>query len=461
MLFNSLAFLLFLPVVFGLYWSFRSAAGQNRVVVVASMFFYGWWDWRFLLLMVATCVADYWFAQAIERSAYRKRRKHWLLAAIVVNMGLLGVFKYFNFFADNLAEIFSWLGIRADIPTLHIILPIGISFYTFQLTAYVVDVYRGQLRACRSLELFLSFICFFPQLVAGPIERGANLLPQFAEKRVFDYSFAVDGMRLFLWGLMKKMLVADNCAPVADYVFGNYQSLATVDLWIGLFAFTVQVYCDFSGYSDMAIGSAKLFGIRLSTNFNHPFFAVTIRDFWRRWHMTLMGWLRDYVYFPLGVSRCSPLRHYFNVFALYMLSGLWHGPNWSFIVWGTWNGLFNVTTKNMRMPRGVSWFVTIMVFMLSQVFFRNPTVTDGFEYFGRLFAFDGTLANTASRIPLLLAAALFLTEYATRNYAHPFQFCRAGSIWRWRMSRFALYAVCFACCVLLGGQQVQFIYFQF
>lgn len=460
MLFNSLAFLAFLPVVFTLYWSFRSAGGQNKVVVLASMFFYGWWDWRFLLLMLAACIVNFFLGQAVGSSRVKRRRKSWLLVAVTVNIGLLAVFKYFNFFVDNLAAMLSWFGISADVPTLHLVLPIGISFYTFQLTAYVVDVYRGQLRACRSLELFLSFICFFPQLVAGPIERGANLLPQFAVKRVFDYAFAVDGMRLFLWGLMKKMLVADNCAPVADYVFGNYRDLASVDLWIGLLAFTVQVYCDFSGYSDMAIGSAKLFGIRLSTNFNHPFFATTIREFWRRWHMTLMAWLRDYVYFPLGGSRCSPVRHYFNVFALYMLSGLWHGPNWSFIAWGTWNGLFNVTTKHIRMPMAASWFVTVMVFILSQVFFRNPTVADGFRFFGGLFAFGGGFSNTASRIPLLLAVALFATEYLTRDSAHPFRFGSKG-VWRYRPVRYALYAVCFTCCLLLGGQQLQFIYFQF
>lgn len=460
MLFNSLAFLLFLPMVFAVYWSGRSMQWQNRMVVLASMFFYGWWDWRFLLLMIATCVANFFIAKAVARTDIQRQRKHWLLLAICLNIGLLAVFKYFNFFADNLAMLFSLFGVKLDVPTLHFILPIGISFYTFQLTAYVVDVYRRQLQACRSLEMFLSFICFFPQLVAGPIERGSNLLPQFAKKRSFDYAFATDGMRLFLWGLMKKMLVADNCAPVADYVFGNYQNLATIDLWIGLLAFTIQVYCDFSGYSDMAIGSAKLFGVQLSTNFNHPFFATTIREFWRRWHMTLMGWLRDYVYFPLGGSRCSAVRHYFNVFALYMLSGLWHGPNWSFIAWGTWNGFFNVTTKHLRMPVALSWFVTIMAFTLSQVFFRNPTVTDGFRFFGGLFAFDGVWANTASRIPLVLAVMLFGIEYLTRNHAHPFQFSGRG-LWRWRLARYVVYVVCFIGCVLLGGQQVQFIYFQF
>ena len=460
MLFNSLTFLLFLPLVFVLYWSMKGLRMQNRVVVVASMFFYGWWDWRFLLLMLATCVANFYIGRAIECNDTRRRRKRWLLSAIVLNIGLLAIFKYFNFFADNLAVLLQMVGLKADIPTLRLILPIGISFYTFQLTAYVVDIYRRQLRACQSLEMFLSFICFFPQLVAGPIERGANLLPQFAQKRTFDYAVAVDGMRLILWGLMKKMLVADNCASVADFVFGNYQALSTLDLWIGLIAFTVQVYCDFSGYSDMAIGTAKLFGIRLSLNFNHPFFATTIREFWRRWHMTLMGWLRDYVYFPLGGSRCSALRHYFNVFVLYMLSGLWHGPNWSFIAWGTWNGFFNVTTKHLRMPVALSWFVTIAVFTLSQVFFRNPTVGDGFSFFGHLFAFDGNFATTASRMPLLLAVVLFTTEWLSRNHTHPFQFPQRG-LWKFRFVRMTLYAVLFIASILFGGQQVQFIYFQF
>lgn len=460
MLFNSFAFLLFLPVVFALYWAGRGLRWQNMVVILASFFFYGWWDWRFLLLMIATCVANYYIGRRIEHYADRRHRKAWLLVAIFLNIGLLSVFKYFNFFADNLAVLFNLLHIKADIPTLRLILPIGISFYTFQLTAYVVDIYRRQLCSAKDLGHFLSFVCFFPQLVAGPIERGKDLLPQFDRARSFDYAFAVDGMRQFLWGLMKKMLIADNCAPAVDYAFGNYGELGSLDIFLGLLYFTVQVYCDFSGYSDMAIGCAKLFGIRLSTNFNHPFFATTIREFWRRWHMTLMSWLRDYVYFPLGGSRCSSLRHYFNVFVLYMLSGLWHGPNWSFIAWGTWNGFFNVTTKNLRMPVFLSWFVTISVFVLSQIFFRNPTVGDGLRFGARMFSMQGGWHTTVSRLPILLATALFITEWFTRQWAHPFHFSSTG-FWSHRPVRWALYAVLFLCCVMLGGKQVQFIYFQF
>lgn len=495
MLFNSLAFLIFLPIVFAIYWAGKSVTWQNRIIVLASMFFYGWWDWRFLLLMVGTCLVNYFIGKSIkpniqpaitdkEQTAAHtptptnRSSRFPLITAIVINIGLLAVFKYFNFFADNLAALLQTFGLKADIPTLHLILPIGISFYTFQLTAYVVDIYRGHLPACQSVERFLAFICFFPQLVAGPIERGQNLLPQFERKRTFDYAIATSGMRLILWGLMKKMLVADNCGPVADYVFANHEALTAADLWIGLISFTVQVYCDFSGYSDMAIGTARLFGIRLSLNFNHPFFATTIREFWRRWHMTLMAWLRDYVYFPLGGSRCSAVRHYFNVFVLYMLSGLWHGPNWSFIAWGTWNGFFNVTTKHLRMPKPLSWFVTIMVFTLSQVFFRNPTVGDGISFFIHLFSFD-SICTTASRMPFLLAALLFTCEYISVNaqsttigeqltaspthksgiplLAHHF----THKIWRFRALRYTIYALLFAACILLGGQQAQFIYFQF
>lgn len=460
MLFNSFAFLLFLPVVFALYWAGRGLRWQNMVVILASFFFYGWWDWRFLLLMIATCVANYYIGLRIEHYSDRPHRKAWLLTAIFLNIGLLAVFKYFNFFADNLAVLFGLLHIKADIPTLRLILPIGISFYTFQLTAYVVDIYRRQLKSALSLRHFLSFICFFPQLVAGPIERGKDLLPQFSQARHFDYAFAVDGMRQFLWGLMKKMLIADNCAPAVDYAFAHYGELGSLDIFLGLLYFTVQVYCDFSGYSDMAIGCAKLFGIQLSTNFNHPFFATTIREFWRRWHMTLMSWLRDYVYFSLGGSRCSVARHYFNVFVLYMLSGLWHGPNWSFIAWGTWNGFFNVTTKNLRMPVFLSWFVTVAVFVLSQIFFRNPTVGDGLRFGARMFSFQGGWHTTVSRLPILLAAALFITEWFTRQWAHPFHFSSTG-LWSHRPVRWALYLVLFLCCIMLGGKQVQFIYFQF
>ena len=460
MLFNSLAFLFFVPVVFALYWSVKNCRWQNRVVVLAGLFFYGWWDWRFLGLMVATCLVNYYAALSVGRARSKVVARRRLVAVVVFNLTLLAVFKYFNFFADNLSALMSLVGLRADVPTLHVILPIGISFYTFQLIAYVADIYRGHIKPCRDAEKFLGFICFFPQLVAGPIERGDTLLPQFDKRRVFDRTKAVDGMRLFLWGLAKKMLVADNCAPVADYVFADYQNLACIDLWIGLFAFTIQVYCDFSGYSDMAVGCARLFGINLTMNFKHPFFATTIREFWRRWHTTLMGWLRDYVYFPLGGSRCSAARHYFNVFALYGLSGLWHGPSWSFIAWGMWNGLFNVTTKNLSMPKFLSWFVTIAVFTLSQVFFRNPTVADGFCYFVRLFTFDGICHNSVSRMPLLLGFVLFLVEWLSRKHSHPFYFPQSG-IWRWRMARYVVYAIVFAGCVLFGGEQVQFIYFQF
>lgn len=460
MLFNSLAFLFFVPVVFALYWSVKNCRWQNRVVVLAGLFFYGWWDWRFLGLMVATCLVNYYAALSVGRAHSKVVARRRLVAVVVFNLTLLAVFKYFNFFADNLSALMSLVGLRADVPTLHVILPIGISFYTFQLIAYVADIYRGHIKPCRDAEKFLGFICFFPQLVAGPIERGDTLLPQFDKRRVFDRTKAVDGMRLFLWGLAKKMLVADNCAPVADYVFADYQNLACIDLWIGLFAFTIQVYCDFSGYSDMAVGCARLFGINLTMNFKHPFFATTIREFWRRWHTTLMGWLRDYVYFPLGGSRCSAARHYFNVFALYGLSGLWHGSSWSFIAWGMWNGLFNVTTKNLSMPKFLSWFVTIAVFTLSQVFFRNPTVADGFCYFVRLFTFDGICHNSVSRMPLLLGFVLFLVDWLSRKHSHPFYFPQSG-IWRWRMARYVVYAIVFAGCVLFGGEQVQFIYFQF
>lgn len=454
MLFNSLAFLFFLPIVFALYWSVRSLRWQNGITMLASFFFYGWWDWRFLILMVGTCIANYYIGHAINKRESRHSRKAWLLSAILLNIGLLALFKYFNFFVDNLTALFSLFHFSADFPTLRLILPIGISFYTFQLTAYVVDIYRRQLLPARSLWHFLSFICFFPQLVAGPIERGANLLPQFAVKRTFDYATAVSGMRLILWGLMKKMLIADNCAPVADFAFDNYSTLSSLDLLTGLLAFTVQVYCDFSGYSDMAIGTARLFGIRLSQNFNFPFFATTIREFWRRWHMTLMSWLRDYVYFPLGGSRCSTVRHYFNVFVLYMLSGLWHGPNWSFVAWGTWNGFFNITTKHLKMPKALSWFVTIAVFVLSQIFFRNPTVQDGLRFFTRMFSLQGGWHTIVSRMPLLYIFVLFSLEWFYRK--HP-NCITELPVW----ARYAIYIIAFFACIYYGGDQIQFIYFQF
>ena len=449
MLFNTLTYLIFLPLVFLMYWSMRGVRGQNWVVVVASMVFYGWWSLPCLALMVGTCVANYLFVGGMVRPA--ARRKAWLVAALVLNFGILGVFKYFNFFAQNLAALLLLFGLKPDIPTLDIILPVGISFYTFQLSAYVIDCYRGTLEPTRSLLRFMAFICFFPQLVAGPIERGHKLLPQFAARRRFDEAEATDGMRLLLWGLVKKMLIADNCATQVDYIFANYQDVSTPTLWLGALYFTFQIYGDFSGYSDMAVGSAKLLGIRISANFDKPYFATSLPEFWRRWHITLMGWFRDYVYIPLGGNRRGPARQTANRFAVFLLSGLWHGSNWTFVLWGLYHALC------YRLP---ARRLTFLVVLLGWVIFRAEDATMAAGYLSGMFCPRMLSSAACSRMPLLPIVLLVVAEWLMRSAPHPFQWRNTG--WQsHQWVRLAVYLLVFSVTVLAGGATVQFIYFQF
>ena len=449
MLFNTLTYLIFLPLVFLMYWSMRGVRGQNWVVVVASMVFYGWWSLPCLALMVGTCVANYLLVGGMVRPA--ARRKAWLVAALVLNFGILGVFKYFNFFAQNLAALLLLFGLKPDMPTLDIILPVGISFYTFQLSAYVIDCYRGTLEPTRSFLHFMAFICFFPQLVAGPIERGHKLLPQFAARRRFDEAEATDGMRLLLWGLVKKMLIADNCATQVDYIFANYQDVSTPTLWLGALYFTFQIYGDFSGYSDMAVGSAKLLGIRISANFDKPYFATSLPEFWRRWHITLMGWFRDYVYIPLGGNRRGPARQTANRFAVFLLSGLWHGSNWTFVLWGLYHALC------YRLPaRRLTFFVVL----LGWVIFRAEDATMAAGYLSGMFCPRMLSSVACSRMPLLPIVLLVVAEWLMRSAPHPFQWRNTG--WQsHQWVRLAVYLLVFSVTVLAGGATVQFIYFQF
>ena len=448
MLFNTLTYLLFLPVVFVLYWSMRSVRGQNWVVVGASMVFYGWWSLPCLALMVGTCLANYLLVGGMMRA---DRRKPWLVTAIGVNFGILGIFKYFNFFAENLGALLALFGLHPDMPTLNIILPVGISFYTFQLSAYVIDCYRGTLQPTRSLVQFMAFICFFPQLVAGPIERGHQLLPQFSRRRCFDERMGTDGMRLILWGLVKKMLIADNCATQVDYIFSNYQSLSTPTLWLGALYFTFQIYGDFSGYSDMAVGSAKLLGIRISPNFDKPYFATSMADFWRRWHITLMGWFRDYVYIPLGGNRRGQRRTTVNRTTVFLLSGLWHGSNWTFVAWGLYHALcYRLPVRRL----------TFLVVLIGWVIFRAEDAGMAVGYLTGMFNPRMMTTLSCSRLPLVYVALLAGTEWRMGQAAHPFRWRDAG--WQsHQWVRIAAYLAVFSFTVLAGGATVQFIYFQF
>jgi len=353
MLFNSLDFAIFLPIVFILYWfvTNKNLKLQNFLIVAASYFFYGCWDWRFLSLIFFSTLVDYTIGLNLSTQENQTKRKLLLYTSIAVNLGFLGFFKYYNFFLDNFVNTFSFFGSSINAQGLNIILPVGISFYTFQTLSYTIDVYKRNLKPTKDFVAFTAFVSFFPQLVAGPIERASNLLPQFYTKRIFNKENALRGVRLILWGLVKKVVIADAIAPAVDDIFSNYQRYPSPILLLGAFLFSFQIYCDFSGYSMIARGVSKLFGFELMTNFKYPYFSRNIGEFWRRWHISLSTWFRDYLYIPLGGSRVSKLINVRNVFVIFLVSGFWHGANWTFIVWGGLHALLFIPSllrKNNR-----------------------------------------------------------------------------------------------------------------
>lgn len=465
MLFNSIEYLIFLPLVFLFYWfGCRGVRMRNAFIVVASFVFYGWWDLRFLGLMILSCLVSFLAGITMERFRFRKAT---LTASLLINFGILGFFKYFNFFSDNFAALLNGMGMNVHPLVLSIVLPVGISFYTFQAVGYTVDVYRRQLSPTRDPVLFFAFISFFPQLVAGPIERASNLIPQFQKDRTFHRSQATDGMRQILWGLMKKMLLADNCAKQAAYVFAHQASLPATDLWLGALFFTFQIYGDFSGYSDIAIGSGKLFGIRLMQNFRLPYFSQSIPEFWRRWHISLMSWLRDYLYFPLGGSRCSSARHWRNVLIVFLVSGLWHGANWTFVAWGAYHAVLflpfaflfkhDARTRVGRIGRTLLTFVLVLI---GWVIFRSASLLEAVQYIGGMFTPSRFGASTCGREPLLFIALFVAAEALWHKREHPLALSGKGLL-QYRATRYALYYLLFGITLWLGGEQMQFIYFQF
>ena len=353
MLFNSVDFAIFLPVAFVLYWFVfsNSLKYQNLLIVASSYMFYGWWDWRFLGLIVFSTVLDFYIGKTLAKTTHERNRKLLLYTSVGVNLGFLGIFKYCDFFILGFIDAFSLFGIDISAGSLNIVLPVGISFYTFQTLSYSIDVYRRKLKHTEDFMAFSAFVCFFPQLVAGPIERAKNLLPQFLKARKFNYEQAADGMRQILWGLFKKVVVADNCAVFVNQIFDNPDSLSGSTLFLGAVLFAFQIYGDFSGYSDIAIGTSRLFNINLKQNFAYPYFSRNIGEFWRRWHISLSTWFRDYLYIPLGGSKGGAWNKIRNVFVIFLVSGLWHGASWNFVVWGGLNALYFLPlmlTKNNR-----------------------------------------------------------------------------------------------------------------
>lgn len=399
MLFNSTAFLLFLPTVFFLYWFVfkNQLRAQNVLLLVASYIFYGWWDWRFLSLIIASTFLDYFVALALQKTERSSKRKVLLAISLAGNLGMLGFFKYYNFFVTSWIEAWSSVGITMEATTLNIILPVGISFYTFQTLSYTIDVYRKEMQPTKSFIDFAAFVTFFPQLVAGPIERASHLLPQFYKNRTFDYQNAVDGVKLIIWGMFKKVVVADNCAFFVNTIFENPEAYSSGELFVGMVFFAFQIYGDFSGYSDMAIGISKLFGFDLMVNFKFPYFSRDIAEFWRRWHISLSTWFRDYIYIPLGGSKGSKWFQIRNVMIIFLVSGFWHGANWTYVVWGLFHALlflplllFNVNRSHL-ITKSYGWLdfakigVTFLVVCIGWVFFRADSITDAFQYLAQLF----------------------------------------------------------------------------
>lgn len=387
---------MFLPIVFAIYWLLRNHLKlQNAFVVLASYVFYGWWDWRFLLLIAFTSLCSYASGLLIAKSKeVIAKSKFWLIANIVLNLGILAVFKYYDFFVTEFITTFFAESVQPSLLhsfTLKIILPVGISFYTFQALSYSIDVYRGKIKPTKDIIAFFAFISFFPQLVAGPIERATNLLPQFLQKRTFSYEQGVDGMRQILWGLFKKIVIADNCAVYVNQVWETYDTQSGSTLLLAAILFTFQIYGDFSGYSDIAIGTAKLIGIRLMRNFNNPYFSRDIAEFWRRWHISLTSWFRDYVYIPLGGNRRGLLRTIFNTFVVFLICGLWHGANWTYLVWGLYNVLLFLPLillgKSKRYKDApLVWkqlpqmLLTFVLVTIGWIIFRAPSMAEAWGY---------------------------------------------------------------------------------
>ena len=477
MFFNSLSFAIFLPIVFVLYWFVfnKTKSSQNLLLIVASYYFYSCWDWRFLFLLVFSTFLDYYTGIRIEKSETEKGRKFWFWLSILVNLGFLGIFKYYNFFASSFSELLNGVGLKTSPFLLNVILPVGISFYTFHGLSYVIDIYYKRIKAEYNFVDYSLFVSYFPLLVAGPIERATHLLPEVKVKRTFDFNQAKEGVFLIIWGLVKKVVIADTCATYANAIFDNYESMNSFSLLLGAVYFAFQIYGDFSGYSDMALGISKLFGLELLRNFNFPYFSRDIAEFWRRWHISLSSWFRDYLYIPLGGSKGGLWMKIRNTFIIFVVSGFWHGANWTYLAWGFINAVYflplllsNSNRNNMdaivlkwnfdSAKVVLSILYTFLLTCVAWVFFRAESITDAVLYLKRML-FNGDFAsqyldNERYNYELLLMVGLFvLVEWNNRTKMEPI----SG---KWSMAKLAL-AV--AAIIALGtySDYKEFIYFQF
>ena len=482
MLFNSLHFAIFLPIVFFLYWfvTNKSLKIQNSLLLVSSYFFYACWDWRFLFLLIFSTLLDYYTGIKMSDAKNQATKKFWFWLSISVNLGFLGVFKYYNFFAESFAAAIANFGLQVNPWTLQVILPVGISFYTFHGLSYVIDIYKDRIKAEKNFIDYSVFVSFFPLLVAGPIERATHLLPQIQKKRVFNYSRAVDGLRQILWGLFKKVVIADNCAEFANMFFDNHTAYSGSTLALGAVFFAFQIYGDFSGYSDIALGTARLFGIDLLKNFAFPYFSRDIAEFWRRWHISLSTWFRDYLYIPLGGSKGSIWIKIRNTFIIFLVSGFWHGANWTFIIWGLLNALFimpsilsytnrnnlEIVAKGKIFPTVKEFFSILFTFLLTVlawIFFRAESVQQAIQYISTIFStsffeMPAFRFRTKASITLSLTAIFIFFEWLGRE--NDFAIQKMGFTWNRSLRWLFYFALVFSIFNFSGKEQV-FIYFNF
>ena len=471
MLFTSFDYAIFLPLVFAIYWFVlkNKLAAQNIFLLIVSYIFYGWWDWRFLLLLILSTSIDYSFGLLIFRA--EKRKKLYLVLSIINNLVVLGFFKYYNFFAESTEGLLHTIGFNISPPLLHILLPVGISFYTFHGMSYVFDIYRGITKPTKNVVDYSLFVCFFPLLVAGPIERATHLLPQVSKPREFKYENAVSGIKQILWGLFKKVVIADTCAHFVNEIFNNYNTMPSSMLLVGAVYFAFQIYGDFSGYTDIALGSARLLGFELLINFRYPYFSRDIAEFWRRWHISLSSWFRDYLYIPLGGSKGGTLLKLRNTFIIFLVSGFWHGANWTFIVWGGLHAVYYIplllakkNRKNIDTLGIVPSFVdvlkilsTFLIVTFAWIFFRSASVTDAFDYIKDLFSFKagGVPSNYFFILPFIVL--MFVVEWFNKDHDFALRNIRLP-----KFARYSLYFILFFSILAFITQSANtFIYFQF
>ncbi len=477
MLFNSFIFAIFLPIVFFLYWiTKKNLLLQNALLLLSSYFFYACWDYRFLSLLIFSTLLDYYSGLKIHSATNLDTKKIWFWISIGINLGFLCVFKYYNFFIESFTDVLSAIGVKANFSTLNVLLPVGISFYTFHGLSYVIDIYKQRIQPERNFINYSVFVSFFPLLVAGPIERATHLLPQIRQSRIFDSNKAIDGLRQILWGLFKKVVVADNCAEYANIVFNNPADYSGSTLALGAFFFAFQIYCDFSGYSDIALGTARLFGIELIRNFNFPYFSRDIAEFWRRWHISLSTWFRDYLYIPIGGSKGGAWMKIRNTFIIFIVSGFWHGANWTFIIWGLLNAIYiipsilfntnrnnlDIVAQNSILPtfkETLSILATFSLTVFAWIFFRADSVSHACKYYSLLFSRSlFTIPEINPSMLLIAVGILVLIEWIGRK--EQYAIAHFGLNWP-KPLRWSFYYVITMSILYFAGSEQQFIYFHF